>query len=128
MCPCEEVVIRGCVFESNGLTQKPVRAGGIAIGVGHGGHCYDIAHKDGVHGSITIDGNRFVNLKDPAIFADGVQSITVTNNEFVSCCGGSEERHPDYAFGTVLFNCKQRRYAGNSWIGQPDKAYLEKNA
>ena len=128
MCPCEEVVIRGCVFESNGLTHKPVRAGGIAIGVGHGGHCYDIAHKDGVHGSIAIDGNRFVHLKDPAIFADGVQRISVTNNEFVSCCAGSEGRYPDYAFGTVLFNCKQRRYAGNSWIGQPDKAYLEKNA
>ena len=120
-------MIRGCVFDSNGLTHNAVRAGGIAIGVGHGGHCYDIAHKDGVHGSITITGNRFINLTDPAVFADGVQSITVTNNEFVSCCC-SESRHPDYAFGTVLFNCLRADYAANRWIGKPEREYLEKKA
>lgn len=107
MCPCEEVVIRNNVFYLCGRSCQNMRSSGIAVGIGHGGGCYDRMPANGVHGSITVTGNRFYELKDAAVFADRVRSITVTDNEFFRCCTKTDERPEDYCGTVVLFNCEQ---------------------
>jgi hypothetical protein len=107
MCPCEEVIIRNNVFFHNGLSCQNMRSAGIAVGIGHGGGCYDYRQANGVHGNITITGNRFYELKDAAVFADRVCSMTITDNELIRCCTKTEERAEDYRSAIVLFNCEQ---------------------
>ena len=107
MCPCEEVVIRNNVFYLCGRSCQNMRSSGIAVGIGHGGGCYDRMPANGVHGSITVTGNRFYELKDAAVFADRVRCITVTDNEFFRCCTKTDERPEDYCGTVVLFNCEQ---------------------
>lgn len=107
MCPCDEVRIRNNVFRHNGLSHKPGRSAGIAVGIGHGGGCYEYQSAGSVHGSITITGNRFVDLKDPAIFADRAARIVITGNEFLRCATKTEGKPEDFCAGTVLFNCDE---------------------
>ena len=117
MCPCEEVTIRNNVFSSNGLSFRIGRSAGIAVGIGHGGGCYDYESGSCVHGNVTVTSNRFLNLKDPAIFADRVQSVVITDNEFINCCTETEERPEDFRAGTVLFNCGEIKYEQNLHFG-----------
>ena len=117
MCPCEEVTIRNNVFSNNGLSFRVGRSAGIAVGIGHGGGCYDYENGSCVHGNITITGNRFLNLKDSAIFADRVQNIVITDNAFINCCTETEERPEDFCAGTVLFNCAEIQYDQNLHFG-----------
>ena len=124
MCPCEEVTIRNNVFSNNGLSFRVGRSAAIAVGIGHGGGCYDFESGSCVHGNVTITGNRFLNLKDPAIFADRVQSVVVTDNEFINCCTGTEERPENFCAGTVLFNCDDIKYEQNLHFGTECKQII----
>ena len=117
MCPCDEVVICNNVFDHNGLAHTSGRSAGIAVGIGHGSGCYDYKSTDYVHGRITVTGNRFLNLKDPAIFADRVQHITVAKNEFIRCCSKSDDKPEDFCASTVLFNCCETVYEDNLYFG-----------
>jgi hypothetical protein len=120
MCPCEEVVIRNNVFHHNGLSCQNMRSAGIAVGIGHGGGCYDYTQANGVHGNITVTGNRFYELKDAAVFADRVCSIAITDNEFARCCTETHGRTEDYCGAVVLFNCEQVRLEQNRCVEEAD--------
>ena len=120
MCPCEEVVIRNNVFHHNGLSCQNMRSAGIAVGIGHGGGCYDYTQANGVHGNITITGNRFYELKDAAVFADRVCSMTIADNTFARCCTKTEGRAQDYCGSVVLFNCEQVHMEKNQYMEEAD--------
>jgi len=126
MCPCEEVVIRNNVFHHNGLSCKDMRSAGIAVGIGHGGGCYDYTQANAVHGNITITGNRFYELKDAAVFADRVCSMTITDNEFARCCTRTEGRAEDYCGAMVLFNCEQVHMEGNQYMQESDSHIIRR--
>ena len=126
MCPCEEVVIRNNVFHHNGLSCKDIRSAGIAVGIGHGGGCYDYTQANGVHGNITITGNRFYEMKDAAIFADRVCSMTITDNAFARCCTRTEGRAADYCGAMVLFNCEQVQLEENQYMEESDSHIIRR--
>ena len=126
MCPCEEVVIRNNVFYRGGMSCQNMRSAGIAVGIGHGGGCYDYRQANGVHGNITITGNRFYELKDAAVFADRVCSMTITDNEFIRCCTKTEERAEDYRSAIVLFNCEQVQMEKNRYMEEPDSRIIRR--
>lgn len=126
MCPCEEVVIRNNVFHHNGLSCKDMRSAGIAVGIGHGGGCYDYSPANGVHGNITVTGNRFYELKDAAVFADRVCSMTIADNDFARCCTRTEGRAEDYCGAVVLFNCEQVQITKNRYMDEPDSRIIRR--
>lgn len=126
MCPCEEVVIRNNVFYRGGMSCQNMRSAGIAVGIGHGGGCYDYRQANGVHGNITITGNRFYELKDAAVFADRVCSMTITDNDFARCCTRTEGRPEDYCGAVVLFNCEQVQMEENRYMEEPDSRIIRR--
>ena len=126
MCPCEDVVIRNNVFWRCGTSWQNMRSAGVAVGIGHGGGCYDYQPSNGVHGNITITGNRFYELKDAAVFADRVCSMTITDNEFVRCCTRTEGRPEDYSGGMVLFNCEQVEIEKNRYMEESDSRIIRR--
>ncbi len=126
MCPCDEVTIRNNVFYRNGLTNKNIRSAGIAVGIGHGSNCYDFVQNNGVHGNITITGNRFYELKDAAIFADRVRDLTIADNEFARCCTKTEGRAEDYTGAIVLYNCEQLQLGENLYMEEADAKIVRK--
>lgn len=126
MCPCEEVTIRNNVFHHNGRSHNKIRSAGIAVGIGHGSNCYEHVPCNGVHGKVTITGNHFYELKDAAVFADRVCSMTVTDNEFVRCCTEMEGRAEDYCGAIVLFNCEQVQVENNFALEEEDSITIQK--
>ena len=109
----KNVLIRNNVFEYNGINHNPLLAGGITVGAAHHNLCGRSANiKDGHH-SIRIINNRFVNLKDSAIYADGVTGLEIADNEMTNCCCDKEERMPDYCNDAVLFNCDDVIFENN---------------
>ena len=126
MCPCEEVVIRNNVFHHNGLSCKNSRSAGIAVGIGHGGDCYDYTESNGVHGNITITENCFYGLKDAAVFADRVCGITISDNKFARCCTKTEGRAEDYCGAVILFNCEQAQVENNQYMEEADSRIIRR--
>jgi len=126
MCPCEEVVIRNNVFHHNGRNHNKIRSAGIAVGIGHGSNCYEYVPCNGVHGRISITGNRFYELKDAAVFADRVCSLRVTDNEFVRCCTETEGRGEEYCGAVVLFNCQEAQVENNCALEERDSVIIQK--
>lgn len=113
MGPAKNVLIRNNVFEYNGINHNPLLAGGITVGVAHHNMCGKSANRKDVHRNIRIINNRFVNLKDSAIYADGVTGLEIADNEMTNCCCDKEERMPDYCNDAVLFNCDDVTFENN---------------
>ena len=63
--------------------------------------------RSNVHQNVTITGNRFVNMKDSAVFAYGVTGITVTDNEISNCSSNNENKLSDSGFDITLINCDE---------------------
>lgn len=103
--PTRNAVIKNTVFDNCGGRVDPLRAGGIVIGVNHVNTCAEKHERQGVHENISIQNNKFINMKDSAIFADAVNGISITNNQFIGCCSDIENRPDDYKENVVLFNC-----------------------
>jgi len=103
--PTRNAVIKNTVFDNCGGRVDALRAGGIVIGVNHVNSCADKVHRQGVHENISICNNKFINLKDSAVFADAVNGIEIINNQFINCCKCAENRPDDYKENVVLFNC-----------------------
>lgn len=114
--PTSNAVIKNNVFDGCGARTDALRAGGIAIGVNHVNACADKSDRDGVHKNISIHNNKFINLKDSAVFADAVDGISILNNQFINCCNNIENRPDDYKSAIVLFNCCDIKNAENIYV------------
>ncbi|MBE6750235.1 MAG: right-handed parallel beta-helix repeat-containing protein [Ruminococcaceae bacterium] len=117
MGPTNNAIIRNNLFCNNGVNRKDKSAAGISVSTNDGKFCVDKVDHSNVHKNVTIEGNRFVNLKDAAIFADAVNGITIKDNEMINCCFDIEDRRKEFAYNTVLFNCENIVYENNRIIG-----------
>jgi hypothetical protein len=114
--PTRNAVIKNNVFDGCGARIDALRAGGIVIGVNHVNACADKSDRDGVHENISILNNKFINLKDSAVFVDAVDGISILNNQFINCCDNMENRPDDYKSTVVLFNCSYIENAENIYV------------
>ncbi|MBE6727410.1 MAG: right-handed parallel beta-helix repeat-containing protein [Ruminococcaceae bacterium] len=103
--PTRNAVIKNNVFDNCGVSVNSIRASGIVIGVNHANSCAERVERMGVHENILIENNRFINIKDSAIFADAVKGINIQNNTLINCCFDIQNRPDDYKAQVVLFNC-----------------------
>ena len=76
------------------------------------------------HKNITITGNRFVNMKDTAIFMNAVDGVDIHDNVFINCCFNNDGRPEDLQYVNIFKNCKNVNYGDNTVI---DCAVPEKN-
>lgn len=111
--PTRNAVIRNNVFDGCGVNNNRLRAGGIVIGVNHINLCAEKVERKGVHENIEISNNKFMGLKDSAIFADAVSGLKITENTFCNCCSDTEERPEEYSFDITLFNCNNVKEENN---------------
>ncbi|MBO5019616.1 MAG: right-handed parallel beta-helix repeat-containing protein, partial [Clostridia bacterium] len=122
--PTRNAVIKNNVFDGCGGRIDCLRAGGIVIGVNHVNNCTDKAYREGVHENITIENNKFINLKDSAVFADAVNGINIINNRFVNCCDNAKQRPDDYKAEVVLFNCNDIDNAENIDLAKREVSFI----
>jgi len=116
MGPSKNVTIRNNTFISTAISQRPRTAGGIVVAESHDTGYADYVERKKVHHNITITGNRFVNLKDSAIYLDAVDGVSITDNEMINCCYKNENRPDEYNYVTVLSNCENVTYQNNRLI------------
>ena len=119
--PVKNAVIRNNVFDGCGVNFNRLRGCGVVIGVDHNNLCTGKTERNKVHGNIKISGNTFINLKDPAVFADAVSEIEITGNTFIDCCYDKANRPQEYCLQTVLFNCDDIESDKNAVWQQPIK-------
>ena len=112
--PVQNAVIRNNVFDGCGVNFNRLRGCGVVIGVDHNNLCAGKTERNQVHGTVKISGNTFIHLKDPAIFADAVSKIEITDNAFVNCCHDKANRPPEYCSQTVLFHCDDVKSENNT--------------
>ena len=86
--------------------------------------CLAKAYREGVHENITIENNKFINLKDSAVFADAVNGINIINNRFVNCCDNAKQRPDDYKAEVVLFNCNDIDNAENIDLAKREVSFI----
>lgn len=111
--PTKKAVIKNNVFDGCGVNMNRLRAGGIVIGVNHINLCAQREERRNVHENIQIINNKFMGLKDSAIFADAVTGLEITDNIFHNCCGDKENRPEEYCSDIVLFNCSDLKIENN---------------
>ncbi|MBE6750558.1 MAG: right-handed parallel beta-helix repeat-containing protein [Ruminococcaceae bacterium] len=116
MAPGENVVIRNNVFFADAIGNRQRVGGGIVAKVSHSSYFYDIKKQRPTHKNITITGNKFVNMKDSAIFFDAVDGATITDNEFINCCYDSENRPEEYRYLNIFHNCENITCENNTII------------
>lgn len=112
--PTKKAVINDNVFDGCGVNINRLRAGGIVIGVNHINLCAEKIEHQGVHENIEIKNNKFIALKDSAIFADAVSGLKITDNIFCNCCNDLENRPDEYCLDIVLFNCNNLKLENNA--------------
>ena len=106
MGPVNNVVIKNNVFDNCGKNYNDLCAGGVVVDVNHSCRSAKKSDKQNVHHNIAISGNKFVNMKDSAIFANAVTGLTITENDFGKCASNKQEKLEDYRYDVVLFNCE----------------------
>lgn len=102
MGPACNMVIKNCTFEGCRTSYVPEKAAGIAIGHNDNRNVPD--NETGVFNNISILGNKFYNLNDPAIYASGVKGLEIKNNEFFNC--GDKEEHSKFEYDIVAHSCE----------------------
>ena len=124
MAPSENVVIRNNVFIADAIGNRKRIGGGIVANLAHDTMNHNIPEQGCAHKNITITGNRFVNMKDTAIFMNAVDGVNVYDNEFINCCYANDDRPVDLQYVNIFKNCKNVNYGDNKVI---DCAVKEKN-
>lgn len=121
MGPVQDMTIQNCVFEECGITCDRSQAAGIVIGAGPGSWRREYIEETGVFGDITLFNNKFINFRDPAIFAAATKGLLIKGNEMINCFGepreGMEEEDEMYTYNTVIVDCEDVVYEGNRHIG-----------
>lgn len=107
MGPVNNVIIRNNLFEGCGTNYNDLCSGGITINMNHRNISTEDSDKFNVHHNVTIKGNKFVNMKDSAIFANAVTGISITGNEINNCATNRDNKLKDSGFDVVLFNCDE---------------------
>ena len=106
MGPVHNMVIKNCVFEDCGTTSFLGRADGIVVGGGPGSPRQFKLEDVGVFSNIKVIGNRFTNLKDPAIFAVGVDGLEIKDNYMFNCANTVyPDSHIRFSYNMVAHNC-----------------------
>ncbi|MBQ9355572.1 MAG: hypothetical protein IJT84_07845 [Clostridia bacterium] len=111
--PVRKAIIKNNVFDGCGVNMNRLRAGGIVIGVNHINICAEKLEHQGVHENIEISNNKFLELKDSAIFADAVSGLKITDNVFQNCCSDTENRPEEYCSDILMFNCDNLNLENN---------------
>lgn len=120
MGPVHNMTIRNCVFENCGMQSIRNQAGGIVVGAGPGCNRHDYVEETGVFSDIKLYDNKFINLRDPAIFVAAVEGLEIKGNEMINCYGEerpNQENDEPYTYNTVICDCRDVVYENNRVVG-----------
>lgn len=104
-----DVIVRNNRFENCNNGAASAEAASCALA-----YLKDFAHppRPGVHRDVTFEGNRIAGTNESAIFAAGVDGLTIRDNVIEDACRAGKRENGRYA--VRVKNCERVRVEGNT--------------